>query len=98
MTELAALLRQTAMRVNNETSSPRAKITAVDALYEAANRVERLERDLTETAAALQTSLEFNDRAHVLLTNIGRVMADVTFEPEGVGLGKPFPGRHAEQP
>lgn len=105
MTELAALLRQTAMKVNNEASSPRAKLAAVDALYEAANRVERLERELTETAATLQTSMEFNERAHVLLANIGKVMADVTFEPTLPGALLPYTdvefkptGRHAEKP
>lgn len=97
MTELASLLRQTAMKVNNDPSSPRSKIAAVDALYEAANRVERLERELIETAAALQTSMEFNDRAHVLLTNIGKVMADLQLVDDGLYLGLPYRGRHAER-
>ena len=55
MTELASYLREAAMIVTNISSSTKARICALDTLYEAANQAELLERDLVETAAALQS-------------------------------------------
>lgn len=66
-------------------------------LTDSADTIDDLQRQVTELTAALQTSLEFNERAHVLLGSIKRIMDDVTFEPDD-GLGIAEPTRRLDDP